>query len=324
MFVTDMTMIQDPEYLKISKRFHENQDQFSDAFSRAWFKLTRRDMGPITRYLGKEVPEERLIWQDNVPTRTSNLLNKSEISKFKVLLKNSGLLISQLVETAWASASTYRQTDHRGGANGARIRLRPQKDWPVNKPDQLKHVLSVLGDIASKNDVSIADLIVLGGCVGIEDAAKKGGVDIIVPFCPGRTDASQNETDEESFKYLEPKFDGFRNFSSRNLAEGDFSPESMLLDRTHMLGLTAPEMTVLVAGLRTLFESNIGQFTETPGILNNEWFKNLLSMEFEWKPSKELHIYDGICRKNNNVKWHGSQVDLVFGSNSQLRALCEF
>jgi len=237
--------------------------------------------------LGKEVPAERLIWQDNVPQQDATLAPTSaKITEVKALIRSSGLTTAQLVETAWASASTYRQTDHRGGANGARIRLAPQKDWPVNKPAQLTKVISVLEGIASLSGVSVADMIVLGGCVGVEDAISRAGLDVEVPFTAGRTDATQDETEIESFKWLEPKTDGFRNFSSKNPLQGDSSPEESLLDRAHLLSLTAPEMTVLVAGLRTLTASTLGQFTDSPGVLNNAWFQNLLSMDYEWKASE--------------------------------------
>lgn len=333
MFTTDLALREDPEYYKISKRFYENPDQFADTFARAWYKLTHRDMGPHERCLGAEVPPPQL-WQDPVPpSNSAATIGQSEVETLKSELLNSGLSIAQLVRTAWASASTYRHTDHRGGANGARIALEPQKSWAVNDPTQLSHVLQTLESIRDKfnassgKQVSLADLIVLGGCAAIEEAAKKGGHSVNVPFLPGRTDALQDETDQESFAVLEPKVDGFRNF----IGEGKWarSAEEMLVDRAHLLSLSAPEMTVLLGGLRTLNansgDSNLGILTTTPEVLSNDFFVNLLDMGTEWSPADtDNQTFAGKCRDSGRNQWHSSRVDLLFGSNSQLRALAEY
>ena len=312
MTTADMAMREDPSYREISERFHKNPDQFADAFARAWFKLLHRDMGPRSRYVGPEVPAEELIWQDPVPAGNSNY----DVEAVKARIADSGLSVQEMVETAWASASTYRGTDMRGGANGARIRLAPQKDWEVNKPDQLGRVLDVLSAIAADTGASIADVIVLAGNVGIEQAsgAKVG-------FKPGRGDATQEQTDIESFSVLEPDADGFRNYQK---ADFSFSPEEMLLDKAHLLGLTAPEMTVLVGGMRALGISANGHgvFTETPGKLSNDFFKTLLDMRVEWKPTGS-NSYEATDRISGEKVRTASRVDLVFGSNSQLRALAE-
>ena len=312
MTTADMAMREDPSYREISERFHKNPDQFADAFARAWFKLLHRDMGPRSRYVGPEVPAEELIWQDPVPAGNSSY----DVEAVKARIADSGLSVQEMVETAWASASTYRGTDMRGGANGARIRLAPQKDWEVNKPDQLGRVLDVLSAIAADTGASIADVIVLAGNVGIEKAsgAKVG-------FKPGRGDATQEQTDIESFSVLEPDADGFRNYQKTDFS---FSPEEMLLDKAHLLGLTAPEMTVLVGGMRALGISANGHgvFTETPGTLSNDFFKTLLDMRVEWKPTGS-NSYEATDRISGEKVRTASRVDLVFGSNSQLRALAE-
>ena len=312
MTTADMAMREDPIYREISERFHKNPDQFADAFARAWFKLLHRDMGPRTRYMGPEVPAEELIWQDPVPAGNSDY----DVAAVKARIADSGLSVQEMVETAWASASTYRGSDMRGGANGARIRLAPQKDWEVNKPDQLGRVLDVLTAIAADTGASVADVIVLAGNVGIEQAsgAKVG-------FKPGRGDASQEQTDIESFSVLEPDADGFRNYQK---ADFSFSPEEMLLDKAHLMGLTAPEMTVLIGGMRALGISANGHgvFTETPGKLTNDFFKTLLDMRVEWKPTGS-NSYEATDRASGKKVRTASRVDLVFGSNSQLRALAE-
>ena len=329
MLTTDLSLRFDPAYEKISRRFLENPDQFADAFARAWYKLTHRDMGPIARYLGPLVPKEQLIWQDPVPAVDHPLIGDADIAALKTKIMASGLSISELVTTAWASASTFRGSDKRGGANGARIRLEPQKGWEVNQPAALSKVLKTLEGIQkeSSKKVSLADLIVLGGCAAVEAAAKKAGHDVKVPFSPGRTDASQDQTDAHSFAPLEPVADGFRNYQRK----GDPRPaEELLLDRSQLLTLTAPEMTVLVGGLRTLGAnaggSKHGVFTDKPGVLTNDFFVNLLDMSTEWKPAAEgtpSQIYEGRDRATGKVKWTGTRADLVFGSNSQLRALAE-
>ena len=337
MLTTDLSLIMDPKYGPISKKFHENPDEFADAFARAWFKLTHRDMGPRACYLGKEVPKEELIWQDPVPAVTHKLVNEKDIADLKVKILDSGLSVSQLVTTAWASASTFRGSDKRGGANGARIRLAPQKDWKANNPSELSKVLKSLEKIqkefnSSGKVVSLADLIVLGGCVGIEKAAKNGGQDVKVPFSPGRTDASQDKTDIHSFGLLEPKADGFRNYiiktSNGSGNKPTVSAEEMLVDRAQLMKLTAPEMTVLVGGMRVLNtnfdKSKHGVFTKKPETLTNDFFVNLLDMSTTWKEvSKEEDLFEGQDRKTNKVKWTGTRVDLIFGSNSQLRAIAE-
>ena len=312
MTTADMAMREDPIYREISERFHKNPDQFADAFARAWFKLLHRDMGPKSRYVGPEVPDEELIWQDPIPAGNANY----DVDVVKARIAASGLSVQEMVETAWASASTYRGSDMRGGANGARIRLAPQKDWAANKPDQLARVLSVLEPIAADTGASIADVIVLAGNVGIEQASG-----VTVPFTPGRGDATQAQTDIESFEVLEPVADGFRNFQKTDFT---VSPEEMLLDKAQLLGLTAPEMTVLVGGMRALgiSENNHGVFTETPGKLTNDFFVTLLDMGVEWKPTGS-NSYEARDRATGKVVRSGTRVDLVFGSNSQLRALAE-
>ena len=312
MTTADMAMREDPSYKVISKRFHENPDQFQDAFARAWFKLLHRDMGPKTRYLGPEVPEEELIWQDPVPSGNKNY----DVKQVKSLISSSGLSTQQMVETAWASASTYRGTDMRGGANGARIRLEPQKNWEVNKPSELSKILDVYSDISEKTNASIADIIVLAGNVGIEEASGKS-----LEFIPGRGDATQEKTDVASFEVLEPVVDGFRNFQKQDYG---VSPEEMLLDKAQIMGLTAPEMTVLIGGMRSLgISSNgCGIFTEPTGKLTNDFFVKLLDMGIEWKPAGK-NSYDGFDRASSKKVSSASRVDLAFGSNSQLRAIAE-
>jgi catalase-peroxidase len=333
MLTTDIALRVDPVYEKISRRFYENPDQLADAFARAWFKLTHRDMGPKSRYLGPEVPEEDLIWQDPVPTVDHELIEAQDITNLKGKILASGLSISELVYTAWASASTFRGSDKRGGANGARIRLAPQKDWEVNQPAQLKKVLQTLEGIQKEFNsaqsggkrVSLADLIVLGGCTGVEQAAKNTGYDITIPFTPGRTDALQEQTDVESFAVLEPVADGFRNYLKTKYA---VSAEELLVDRAQLLTLTAPEMTVLVGGMRVLNanfgHSQQGVFTKRPETLTNDFFVNLLDMSTTWKAtSEDENVFEGRDRATGKLKWTGTRVDLIFGSNSQLRALAE-
>jgi len=336
MLTTDLSLRFDPAYEKISRRFYEHPDQFADAFARAWFKLTHRDMGPMVRYLGPLVPKEMLAWQDPIPAVNHALIGEQEIAALKAKILASGLSVSQLVSTAWASASTFRGTDKRGGANGARIRLAPQKDWAVNQPAQLAKVLQTLEAIQKEfnasasgvKKVSLADLIVLGGCAGIEKAAKAGGHDVKVPFTPGRMDASQEQTDVESFEPLEPRADGFRNYVN---GKQRMSPEELLVDKAQLLKLTGPEMTVLVGGLRVLGanagNSKHGVFTKRPETLTNDFFVNLLDMGTVWQPSNTSNgagdVYEGRDRKTNEVKWTGTRVDLIFGSHSQLRALAE-
>jgi len=318
MLTTDLALRMDPAYEKISRRFHENPDEFAKAFAKAWFKLTHRDSGPRSRYLGPLVPAEPQIWQDPVPAPTHPPIGEADIAALKAKILASGLSVSQLVTTAWASASTFRDTDKRGGANGARIRLAPQKDWAVNNPAELAKVLQVLEKIQKEaKNVSLADVIVLGGCAAIEKAAKAAGHDVKVPFSPGRTDASQEQTDVESFAVLEPTADGFRNYYA---AGNKRSSEELLVDRAQMLTLTAPELTVLVGGMRVLLDG----FTKQPGTLTADFFVNMLDMNTEWKVNpKCAHAYDGRDRKTGDVKWMGTAVDLLFGSNSQLRALAE-
>lgn len=333
MLTTDLSLRFDPAYEKISRRFLENPDQFADAFARAWFKLTHRDMGPRSRYLGSDVPTETLVWQDPIPAVNHPLIDEADATSLKNQILASGLPVSELVSTAWASASTFRGSDKRGGANGARIRLAPQKDWEVNEPDQLSKVLAVLERIqgefhAAQNGakkVSLADLIVLAGCAGVELAAINAGHDVTVPFTPGRMDAAQADTDVESFGVLEPLADGFRNYQKTRFS---ISAEELLLDRAQLLTLTAPEMTVLIGGLRALnanFEkSQHGVFTKRPATLTNDYFVNLLDMGTEWKPvTKDAEVFEGRDRKTGDLKWNGTRVDLVFGSHSQLRALAE-
>jgi catalase-peroxidase len=332
MLTTDLALKQDPIYGPIAKRFHENPDQLADAFAKAWYKLLHRDMGPVSRHLGPWVPEPQL-WQDPVPAVDHELIGEQDIAGLKSNILASGLSISQLVSTAWASAASFRSTDKRGGANGARIRLAPQKDWEVNNPAELAKVLQTLEQIQTQFNssqtggkrVSLADLIVLGGCAAVEQAAKNGGHDITVPFTPGRTDASQEQTDVESFSVLEPTADGFRNYLH---AGEELSPETLLVERAFMLNLTAPEMTVLVGGMRAL-KANFGQsqdgvLTHRPETLTNDFFVNLLDISTEWKPSaSNANVYEGRDRATGEVKWTGTAVDLVFGANSQLRALAE-
>lgn len=333
MLTTDLSLRFDPAYGKISKRFHENPDQFADAFARAWYKLTHRDMGPTVRYLGPLVPKEELLWQDPIPAINHELVSDADITALKAKILASGLSVSELVSTAWASASTFRGSDKRGGANGARVRLAPQKDWEVNQPAQLAKVLAKLEAIqkefnaAQKGDkkVSLADLIVLGGVAAIEKAAKDGGNDVKVPFTPGRMDASQDKTDVHSFAPLEPTADGFRNYSR---GKQRLSPEEQLVDRAQLLRLTAPEMTALVGGLRVLGANTGGAkhgvFTSKPGTLSNDFFVNLLDMSTVWKPVSEAKdVFEGRDRKTGAVKWTGTRADLIFGSHSQLRAFAE-
>ncbi len=326
----DMALKIDPEYLKISKRFHENPAEFEDAFARAWFKLTHRDMGPVSRYLGAEVPKEELIWQDPVPALDHELVNDSDVTELKKRLLASGLSISQLVTTAWASASTYRDSDKRGGANGARIALEPQKNWAVNNPTELAKVLDVLKGIKNEFDsgskkISLADLIVLGGCAGIEEAAKKAGHTTTVLFTPGRTDATQEMTDAYSFEALEPAADGFRNYKNDDFKA---SAEALLIDRAHLMKLTAPEMTVLIGGMRVLDtnfdKSRHGVFTDQREVLTNDFFVNLLDMNTHWEDtSGNETTFAGRDRKSGNVKWTGTRADLIFGSNTELRSYAE-
>ena len=333
MLTTDLSLRIDPAYEKISRRFHQHPDQFADAFARAWFKLTHRDMGPLARYLGPEVPTEELLWQDPIPAVDHALIDAKDIASLKSKLLASGLTVAQLVSTAWASASTFRGSDKRGGANGARIRLAPQKDWKANQPEQLAKVLKTLTGIQSEfngaqsggKKVSLADLIVLGGCAGVEQAAKNAGHAATVPFTPGRMDASQEQTDVDSFAALEPVADGFRNYLKGKYG---VSAEALLIDKAQLLTLTAPEMTVLVGGMRVL-NTNVGQtsagvFTKRPEALTNDFFMNLLDMGTEWKAASDARdVFEGRDRKTGAVKWSGSRVDLVFGSNAQLRALAE-
>ena len=333
MLTSDIALRADPAYEKISRRFLENPDQFADAFARAWFKLTHRDMGPRARYLGPEVPAEVLIWQDPIPGVDHPLIDAADIASLKAKILASGLTVSELVSTAWASASTFRGSDKRGGANGARIRLSPQKFWAVNQPAQLGKVLDALEAIQAAfnaaatggKKVSLADLIVLGGCAGVEQAAKQGGQEITVPFTPGRMDATQEQTDVDSFSVLEPVADGFRNYQKTKFS---ISAEEMLVDRAQLLTLTAPEMTALIGGLRVLNINHGGTqhgvFTKRPGSLTNDFFTNLLDMSTEWKPTTpEEDTFEGKDRKTGELKWTGTRVDLLFGSNSQLRALAE-
>jgi catalase-peroxidase len=332
MLTTDLSLRFDPAYEKISRRFYEHPDEFADAFARAWFKLTHRDMGPIHRYLGPLVPNEILIWQDPIPAVDHPLIDNKDVEALKAKILACGLSLAQLVSTAWASASTFRGSDKRGGANGARIRLAPQKDWDVNEPAQLKTVLQKLESIQKEfnasagggKKVSLADLIVLAGCAGVEKAAKDAGVAVKVPFTPGRMDASQEQTDVQSFAPLEPRADGFRNYTGGQPAF--MMPEEALVDRAQLLRLTAPEMTVLVGGLRVL-GANVGRskhgvFTKRPETLTNDFFLNLLDMRTQWRPAGG-DVYEGRDRKTNELKWTGTRVDLIFGSHSQLRALAE-
>ncbi|MDD9304722.1 MAG: catalase/peroxidase HPI [Desulfobacter sp.] len=333
MTTADLSLRMDPVYKKIAQRFHQNPDAFADAFARAWFKLTHRDMGPRSRYLGPEVPKEELVWQDPVPAVDHDLIDAQDTADLKARILASDLSVSQQISTAWASASTFRGSDKRGGANGARIRLAPQRDWEVNQPEQLAGVLKIYEGIqkefnaaqSNNKKVSLADMIVLGGCAGVEQAAKNAGHKVIVPFTPGRTDASQEQTDAFSFAVMEPKADGFRNYLKTKYA---VSEEKMLVDRAQLLTLTAPEMTVLIGGLRVLnanFEqSGHGVFTANPGVLSNDFFVNLLDIGIQWKPTPEDdNLFAGHDRVTGEVKWIGTRVDLIFGSDSQLRAISD-
>ena len=332
MFTTDLALRMDPTYAKIAKRFHENHQELTDAFARAWYKLTHRDMGPLSRYLGPLVPKEQLIWQDPIPPVDHPMINASDVAHLKVKLLASGLSIPELVKTSWASAVTFRGGDKRGGANGARIRLAPQKDWPVNQPEQLAKVLKVLEGIQQEfnntqsdgKKVSLADLIVLGGCAAIEEASEKGGHSISVPFAPGRTDALADQTDIHSFAVLEPVSDGFRNYLGQCQED---SVAERLVDRANQLTLTPPEMAVLIGGMRALNanfdQSSLGIFTKRPEVLTNDFFVNLLDMNTAWKKSIVSGVLEGHDRKSGELKWTGTTVDLVFGSNSELRALAE-
>ena len=329
----DMAMKVDPEYLKISKRFQKDPAAFEDAFARAWFKLTHRDMGPVSRYLGPEVPTEELIWQDPVPAVNHDLINDTDVSELKKILLASELSISQLVTTAWASASTYRDSDKRGGANGARIRLEPQKNWEVNNPSELSKILNVLERIqkefnssqSGNTKISLADLIVLGGSAGIEEAVSNAGQEITVPFTPGRTDASQEQTDTESFEALRPSADGFRNYKNSNYKA---SAESMLIDRAQLMRLTAPEMTVLIGGMRVLDtnfdKSRHGVLTDRREVLTTDFFVNILDLSVNWEDtSEDESIFAGRDRISGNIKWTATRADLIFGSNTELRAYAE-
>jgi len=333
MLTTDLSLKADPAYEKISRHFFEHPDEFADAFARAWFKLTHRDMGPRARYLGKEVPAEALLWQDPIPAVTNKLVDDKDIAALKTKLLASGLSVSQLVSTAWASASTFRGSDKRGGANGARIRLAPQKDWKVNNPAQLAGVLTTLEGIrkdfnstqSGGKNISLADLIVLGGCAGVEQAAKTAGHEVKVPFTPGRADASQEQTDVESFAVLEPKADGFRNYVKTKYS---ISSEEMLVDKAQLLTLTAPELTVLVGGMRVLNtnfdQSQHGVFTKNPGALTNDFFVNLLDFATKWNATSDSQdVFEGVDRVTGARKWTGTRADLIFGSNSELRAIAE-
>jgi len=332
MATTDLALIKDPKYLEISKRFHENIEELEDAFARAWYKLTHRDMGPISRYLGKEVPSEVLIWQDPIPAVNYELIDNNDIDSLKAEITNSGLSNSQLISTAWASASTYRGTDKRGGANGARLQLSPQNKWEVNEPNNLNKVLDVLKSIQSafnqsngSKKVSMADLIILAGNTAVENSAKIAGHDISVSFVAGRNDATQENTDVESFSVLEPNADGFRNYMKPNQ---DRHAEELLLDKAHLLTLSAPEMTVLLAGMRVLNTNydgtKHGLLTNNPGALTNDFFINLLDMNIEWEAqSSSETLFNGVDRKSGNIVWTATRADLIFGSNSQLRALAE-
>lgn len=333
MLTTDLSLKEDPAYEKISRRFYENPDQLKEAFAKAWFKLTHRDMGPISRYLGPEVPKEEFLWQDPVPAVDHELINDADVTALKQQILDTDLSIPELVRTAWASASTYRNSDKRGGANGGRLRLAPQNSWEANRPEELKQVLATLEEVQSQfneaqdgdKKVSMADLIVLGGCAAVEAAAKKAGHDITVSFTPGRTDASAEQTDVESFEALEPLADGFRNY----FKEGNpVTAEEMLVDKAQLMTLTAPEMTVLLGGMRAMNAnydgSNHGVFTDQPGTLSNDFFKNLLDLGTTWKAlDDDQTVFEGRDRKTGEVKWHGTRADLIFGSNSELRAVAE-
>ncbi len=333
MTTADLSLRTDPKFRKIAERFRDNPKEFEDAFARAWFKLTHRDMGPKSRYLGPEVPDEDLIWQDPVPKRTTPLIDDQDVAYLKAKLLNSGLSVSELAYLAWSSASTFRSSDKRGGANGARIWLAPQKDWEVNQPKRLQKALKALETVQSEfnaahqgdQQVSLADLIVLGGAAAIEKAAQNAGVNVTVPFLPGRTDAAQEQTDADSFAVLEPKADGFRNYLGKNAPK--VSAEELLLDKAQLLALTAPEMTVLLGGMRVLGlnygDTDYGVLTKQEDTLSNDFFRNLVDMSTEWKPMKQDGLYEGVCRTSGKHKWTATRVDLVFGSNSRLRALSE-
>jgi catalase-peroxidase len=332
MLTTDISLRMDPTYEQIARRFHANPQEFADAFARAWFKLTHRDMGPKSRYLGPEVPKEDLIWQDPLPAVDHELIDRNDIAALKREILDSGLSVAELVATAWSAAASFRNSDKRGGANGARIRLAPQKDWEVNEPEKLAKVLATLEAIQQRFNaaqsngkrVSLADLIVLGGCAAVEHAARLGGVEVEIPFAPGRTDATQEQTDVASFAVLELKADGFRNYLAPGFKR---SPEHLLVDRAQLLTLTAPEMTVLVGGLRVLGANHGGSphgvFTDRPGVLTNDFFVNLLDMSTEWKPVAGDGLYEGFDRATGQRRWTATRVDLIFGANSQLRALAE-
>jgi catalase-peroxidase len=333
MLTTDIALIRDPDYREIAERFRDNPMEFMDAFAKAWYKLTHRDMGPPSRFLGPEVPDEEMLWQDPLPEADYGLVGETAVEALKSEILESDLSISQLVRTAWASASTYRDSDKRGGANGARVRLRPQRDWEVNNPEELATVLDTLEGIRtefneSRSDgtrVSLADLIVLGGNAAVEQAAADAGYDVSVPFDPGRTDATQEQTDVASFEALEPRADGFRNYLGET--PGDWHAEELLVDKADLLDLTAPEMTVLVGGMRALDAnydgSDLGVFTDRPGTLTNDFFVNLLSMDTQWEPADAEGVYEGLDRETGEVEWRGTRVDLVFGSHSRLRAIAE-
>ena len=332
MTTADLSLRMDPIYAPIAKHFHENPEEFADAFARAWFKLTHRDMGPRSRYLGSMVPDEELIWQDPVPAVDHELIDNTDIADLKAKILATGLSTSKLVSAAWASASTYRDSDKRGGANGARIRLAPQKDWYVNQPLQLPELLNKLEAIqqefnsqSGNKKVSLADLIVLGGCAAVEQGAKDAGFDVTVPFTPGRTDASQEQTDVHSFAVLEPAADGFRNYQKIKYS---VTPEELLVDKAQLMTLTAPEMTVLIGGMRVLNanfdESKHGVFTDKPGSLSNDFFSNLLDMDTVWTPtSEDAELFEGRDRESGELKWSATRIDLIFGANSQLRAIAE-
>lgn len=330
MLVSDIALIKDPEYLKISKRFYEQPEELDKAFAKAWFKLTHRDMGPKSTYLGPQIPKQDFIWQDPIPAANFTVINAKDIVALKAKIAEAELSTAELVNTAWSAASTYRNSDRRGGANGGRIRLAPQNNWKANNPDQLKKVLSKYEAIKKNFDtnnkkVSIADLVVLGGAFGIEEAAKKAGFNVEVPFAPGRTDASQEQTDVESLDLLKPMADGFSNFQSK---EFTLTSEQILVDKAQLLTLSAPEMTVLLGGMRamgaTYDGSNLGVLTETPGALNNEFFQNLLSMDYQWKPQEgQSYLFDGVKRGSDEKVWTATRADLIFGSNSELRAISE-
>ena len=333
MLTTDLALREDPAYEKVSRRFYENPDEFADAFARAWFKLTHRDMGPISRYLGPDVPKEELIWQDPVPALDHALVSDSDVTALKSEILNTGLSVSDLVSTAWSSASTFRNSDKRGGANGARVRLEPQINWESNNPERLKKVLAALEQVqqnfnaqqSGTKKISLADTIVLGGVAAIEKAAAEGGFPTKVEFTPGRTDATDAQTDAESFGVLEPIADGFRNYVSTNCVA---SPEDMLIDKAQLMSLTAPEMTVLLGGLRVLGAnydgSSNGVFTANPGVLSNDYFVNLLDVRTKWNPADQsAQLFEGKDRTTGELKWTGTRVDLIIGSNTELRALAE-